>query len=526
VITPELRSEIRRLFYAEHWRIGTIASTLGVHADTVRHAIEAQRFLQHAARPRPSRLDPYLDFIRETLERYPKLRSTRLYWMLRDRGYAGSATMVRRLVGRIRPRPVEAFLRLSVLCGEQAQVDWGCFGHIGSGPKKRPLSCFVMVLSWSRGVHALFTLDQTLESFIRGHVEAFRYFGGVPRVVLYDNLKSAVLERRGDAIHFQPRLLELAGHYHYAPRPVSVARGNEKGRVERRIQDIRQSFFAARPFRDVDDLNAQFCRWRDEVAHTRPVPGQPELKVGEALDKERGLLLPLPEHPFEADHVRAVSSGKTPYVRFDRNLYSIPHDLVRKPLALVAGSEWVRILDGSAVVARHRRSYETAAVVEDPAHVAALVREKGAARESRGRDRLRVMVPESDALFDELALRGANLGANTSRLLRLLDDYGAAELRVAVEIAIERGAYGAGSIAHILEQRRRASGQRPPMRVELPADPRVRDLRIIPHRLEPYDALGRHDDKNDKDDNRDPKETGPDKDDNRGANETRAGSDE
>jgi hypothetical protein len=111
------------------------------------------------------------------------------------------------------------------------------------------------------------------------------------------------------------------------------------------------------------------------------------------------------------------------------------------------------------------------------------------------------MVPESDALFDELALRGANLGANTSRLLRLLDDYGAAEVRTAVKIAIERGAYGAGSVAHILEQRRRASGHRPPMRVELPADPRVRNLRVIPHNLEEYDALGRHDDNDDNDKN-------------------------
>ncbi len=497
MISAEQRAEIRRLFYAEHWKVGTIASALGVHGDTVRRAIEAERFTSTLARPRPTKLDPYLPFIHETLKQYPRVRATRLYWMIRDRGYTGSVTRLRKIVRRLRPSPpVEAYLRLSVLPGEQAQVDWGCFGAIGTGRSKRPLSAFVMVLSWCRGIDALFTLDQTLETFLRGHRQAFEYFEGVPRAILYDNLKSVVLERRGDAIRFHPRLLEFAGHYHYAPRPVSPARGNEKGRVERQIQYLRTSFFAARTFRDVDDLNAQFRRWRDEVAHTRALPGDnTTLTVGEALEKERPRLLSLPEHGFETELVRVVTSGKTPYVRFDRNLYSIPHTHVRRPLTLAAGADVVRILDAEREVARHARSYATGAVIEEPAHIAALVRVKEAARESRGRDRLRAAIPETDVLFEQLALRGDNLGANTSRLLRLVDDYGDGEVAAAVKIAIEREAYGAGSIAHIVEQRRRARGERPPMRVELPPDPRVRDLRVTSHRLEDYDGLAqRHDD--------------------------------
>jgi hypothetical protein len=355
-----------------------------------------------------------------------------------------------------------------------------------------------MVLSWSRAIHAVFTLDQTLESFVRGHVEAFEYYRGVPRAVLYDNLKSAVLERRGDAIHFHPRLLELCGDYHYAPRPCAPARGNEKGRVERQIQYLRTSFFAARTFRDVDDLNAQFRAWRETVAHARRCPGDESMTVGEALDKERAFLLPLPEHRFDASHMRVVSSGKTPYVRFDRNLYSIPHELVRRTLTLVASESGVRILDGTREVARHLRSWGSGEVIEEPAHIEALVKKKHAARELKGRDRLRALVPETDAIFEVLALRGDNLGGHTSRLLSLLDDYGAEELRAAVSEAVAREAFGAGSVAHVLEQRRRARGLLPPVRVALPDDPRVRDLRVTPHRLETYDALGQHDD--DKDD--------------------------
>ncbi len=495
MITPETRAEIRRLYYAEHWKVGTIASALSVHPDTVRRAIESERFNLKGGRPRPRQIDPFVPFIRDTLERYPRLCATRLQQMLATRGFTGGIAQVRRVVRQLRPRrKAEAYLRLSVLKGEQAQVDWGSFGKVSIGKGKRALSCFVMVLSWSRAIHAVFTLDQTLESFMRGHVEAFEYFGAVPRMILYDNLKSAVLERRGDAIRFHPRLLELAGHYHFAPRPVSPARGNEKGRVERQIQYLRTSFFAARRFRDVDDLNAQFARWREQIAHVRKVPGDGAISVGEALVQEREAMLALPEHPFECQVVRATRSGKTPYVRFDRNLYSIPHELVRKPLTLAATHTTVRVLDGTREVARHERSYDTRAVVEDPTHVAALVEHKRAARASKGRDRLRSAVPETDAIFEQLALRGDNLGANTARLLRLLDDYGIEEVRTAVKLAIEREAYGAGSVAHILEQRRRARGLQPPVRVELPDDPRVRDLRLQPHPLEDYDALGKNED--------------------------------
>jgi transposase len=468
MISAEQSAEIRRLFYAEHWRGGTIAEAMGLHRDTVKRAINTESFLSScASRPRPTRLDPYLPLVRQILEQYPKLRATRLHQMLVERGYQGSVVQLRRAIRPLRPRPAgEAYLELRTLPGEQAQADWGSFGSWG----KRRLSCFVMVLSWSRAIHAVFTLDQSMESFVRGHVEAFSYFQGCPRTVLYDNLKSAVLERRGEAIRFHPRLLELCGHYHFAPRPVAVARGNEKGRVERQIQYLRSSFFAARRFRDVEDLNEQFRHWRDQIAHRRP-------------------LLALPENAFEAQTVSVVRSGKTPYLRFDRNRYSIPHTLVRKPLTVVAERDTVRILDGQQKVAEHRRSWSVGQTVEDPEHIAELVRTKREGRELKGRDLLRVTVPETDRLFEQLALRGDNLGGNTVRLLQLLDDYGPEELRAAVAVAIERQAWGAGSVAHILEQRRRAHGQKPHIRVELPRDPRVRDLRVQSHDLGDYDAL-------------------------------------
>jgi transposase len=232
MIALEQHAQIRRLFYAEHWRIDTIATQLGVHHATVRRAVESERFIRPGAQIRPSALDPYKAFITATLEQYPRLRATRLWAMVRARGYPGSALQVQRYVRTVRPAArAEAYLRLDTLAGEQAQVDWGNLGTIRVGSTTRFLSCFALVLSWSRACYARFALDQTLESFLRGHVEAFGTLQGVPRTILYDNLKSVVLERVGDHIRFHPRVLELAGHYHFAPQPCAVARGNEKGYV-------------------------------------------------------------------------------------------------------------------------------------------------------------------------------------------------------------------------------------------------------------------------------------------------------
>src|SRR5204863_9116365 len=136
----------------------------------------------------------------------------------------------RTIVARFRPRPAaEAFLRLRTLPGEQAQVDWGHFGYLTIGRARRPLLAFVLVLSWSRQIALRFFLSARMADFLRGHVAAFDLLSGVPKTLLYDNLKSAVIERVGDAIRLNSTLLELSAHYRLEPRPVAPARGNEKG---------------------------------------------------------------------------------------------------------------------------------------------------------------------------------------------------------------------------------------------------------------------------------------------------------
>jgi hypothetical protein len=392
----------------------------------------------------------------------------------------GGASHFRHLVSTLRPRPIpEAYLRLRTLPGEQAQVDWAHFGHLQIGRARRPLMAFVMVLSHCRMVFLRFFLDARIDAFLRGHVEAFAGFGGVTRVVLYDNLKSAVLQRHADAIRFNPALLALAAHYRFEPRPVAPARGNEKGRVERAIRYARDSFFAGRSFTDLDDLNAQAQAWCLGTAADRRWPEDGALTVRQAFEAERGRLRALPEH--------AVTVGKTPYVRFDLNDYSVPHTQVRRTLAVLADEHTVRILMGASEVARHDRCWDRGQQIEDAEHVQRLVEHKRAARAHRACDRLAQAAPASATLLERAAARGENLGSITAALARLLERYGAGALQLAVLDALACGVPHPNAVRLALERAREAAGQPPPVALVLPERVARRDAPVRPHALASYD---------------------------------------
>lgn len=489
-ISKEYEAQILRYHYVEKWPVGTIARQLGLHHGTVDRVLSQAGMPKIERAVRASLIDPFLPFIVTTLGNYPTLTASRLYGMVRERGYTGGPDHFRHLIAHYRPRPQpEAYHRLRTLPGEQGQVDWGHFGKLTIGRAQRPLMAFVMVLSWSRQIFLRFYPDAQMASFLRGHVAAFEAWQSLPRVLLYDNLRSAVLERRGDAIRFHPTLLELAGHYRFEARPVAVARGNEKGRVERAIRYVRDSFFAARQWRDLDDLNAQAQAWCQGQASDRPCPQERSITVRQAFAQERPKLLALPDNPYPTEDRVDVRIGKTPYARFDLNDYSVPHTRVRKTLTVIATPRQVRILDGTEVVAIHARSYDKGQQVENPDHIAALTQIKRKARHHRGQDRLAHAAPGSRDLLTRAAERGDHLGSITSSLLRLLDDYGATELEAAIQEALQRGVPHPNAVRLNLERRREQRDQPPPLAIVLPDDDRVRNLVVRPHALTSYDPL-------------------------------------
>ena len=489
VIRDEAEAEILRLHDVEKWPVGTIAAHLNVHHSVVTRVIAGGG--APPTRPqRSARIDAYVPFIVESLKRYPRLPSSRLYQMCRERGYRGSQDHFRHMVARHRPpRRVEAFLRTTALPGEHGQVDWAHFGKIKIGRAERPLLAFVCVLSYSRRIFLRFYLGQRIENFLRGHVVAFEAFGGLPRVLLYDNLKSAVLDRRGDAILFNPRLVDFAKHYRFEIRPAAVARGNEKGRVERAIGYARTSFWPARQWRDLDDLNVQAAAWCAGEASERPWPDDKEKTVAMAFAEEQPRLLRLPDNAYVTEESVTVKVGKTPHVRFEGNDYSVPHTLVRRAVEVRATLERVRILVTGKVEAEHARSFDRGLVIENPLHIAELKKSKGEARKHRALDRLAQSAPSAQQIFTLLAQAGSNLGRATQHFVELLDAFGGVELELAMREALAKGKVTAPDVRKLLEARRAASGGVPQTPVDLPDDARVRGVVVRPRDLGSYDQL-------------------------------------
>ena len=487
--TPAQDAEIIRLHYAEHWPVGTITTQLGLHPDVVKRVLGLGEPRPEAPR-RPRIVEPYHDFIVDQLTRYPRLRATRLYDMVRDRGYAGAVTTVRRYVADVRPPPRrEVYLHTEPLVGEQAQVDWAYVGKLAVPGGVRALWLFVMVLAYSRAIWAEFVIDLTVHSLRRSLVRAAQAFAGSTRQWLFDNPKIVVLERQGDAIRFHPLLLELCGTMRVQPRLCAVRRPQHKGKVERAIRYLRDRFLAGRTIVGIDEGNAQLRRFIDTIAHARPHPVLAQRTVGDVFAEERRRLLALPDPVPSTDRVDLVNLDRQAFVQLDTNRYSVPTTVAERQrvVTLVTNDRVVRVLDGMTLVAEHPRSWGRRQIIEAPAHRQALVAQRRAARHLKGRDRLNAVAPAFGQLLARWTATGPSLGLRVTRAIKLLDLYGDDVFAAAVADLVARGLADLGALAVACETHRRRHDRPVPVMPD-PFTDDDDDHVVIPHDLERYDA--------------------------------------
>jgi transposase len=320
---------------------------------------------------RPGKLAPYLGYLRERVAAFPQLTATRLTRELRERGYTGAYTAVKRFVAAIRPdsgpKPFE--VRFETPAGQQAQVDFARFvtEFTDEPGVTRIIWLFSLVLGYSRHIFARFVMHQDLQTLLRSHMQAFAAIGGVPIEILYDRMKTAVTgEDQEGHIVYNRSLLALAKHYGFHPRACRPYRAKTKGKVERPFSYIRQDFFLARTFRDLEDLNAQLDEWLTTLANVR-VHGTTQRVVAEAFAAEKPDLQVLPATPFDAllKLERRVSNDGL--VSIGGNYYSVP-DRTRRVVEVHQLPDQIRIIDEGRLVATHpilegRRKTHT-----DPSH--------------------------------------------------------------------------------------------------------------------------------------------------------------
>jgi transposase len=333
MLNVENRFMIKDL-YRRGVTISEIARVTGYDRKTVRAVVTGPLSpAPQKRKARPSKLTPFVPYLEKRIEE-GVLNCNKLLAEVRRQGYRGGKSLIKGFVQPYREaRRQEATERFETEPGEQAQVDWGHFGFISHHGRRCRLYAFVMTLGWSRAMYVEFTVSADAAWWLRCHVHAFRYFGGVPRVVLHDNLKTAVLHRDADGtVHWNPRYLDFADYHGFTPKPCQLYRAQTKGKVESGIRYVRGNFWPGLTFADLADLNCQGRDWLDLTANVR-VHGT----TGE-VPFTRLSLEPLQSLTGRLDYDTSLTSfrrvTKDCVVSYGGNYYSVPSQYVRKTLKL------------------------------------------------------------------------------------------------------------------------------------------------------------------------------------------------
>jgi transposase len=327
------------------------AAKLGISRRTVQRYITSGRTEpQYGPRePRASKLDPYHKYLRGRLLAYPELSGARLLQELRELGYTGGYTILKEHLRTLRPKlppPIEQ--RFEVEPGHQAQVDFATFKtSFGT------VSALLVVLSWSRVLWVRFALHQDQLTLLSGLHQAFLYFGGVPRTLLFDRMRPVVAgsQEDGKAV-FNAELLRFAAHYGFQSVACRPYRAKTKGRVERAVSYLRRNFFYGREFRDLEDLNAQCAAWLDNTANAR-VHGTTRAVPWERLAVERSSLLQLPQEPYIPRITVGRRVGKYGFISYNGNEYSVPQAVGQGEVQVRATLTEVRLFQDDRLVAIH-----------------------------------------------------------------------------------------------------------------------------------------------------------------------------
>jgi transposase len=488
----ELWAAIRRMRTVDKQSISAIARQLRIHRDTVRRALVSEDGPppnEPRGRQPANKLEPYRAFIVGRLAEYPELCAQKLLLEIRKQGYRGGYTILKEHVRQLRPdKEPQAYLRLETQPGEYGQVDWANVGTLNVGNARRQLSCFVMVLSYSRMMYLEFTLSQRLEDFLAAHVNAFRYFGGVPRRINYDNLKTVVLSRVGSEIQFNPKFMQFAGHYLFKPVPCNVRKANEKGKVESGIKYVRSAFLAGRVISSHAQVQGEAEEWLAQECNVR-LHGSTHERPLDRFETERCQLMAPPANDYDCAIVAAGRATSQALVHFDGNRYSVPSGYAYRGVTVRAWPRRVVIYSGARQLASHVRSYEKYRVIEDPRHYTELLAQRKKARMSKLVESFLALCPESKAYLSGLGAAELNLQGQLDKIMALAGRYGAAEVVRALSRAQAHGAYGAHFIENIVVQQRTARNLPEPQQVVLTKKPQWTKLAVEETDMALYDEL-------------------------------------
>jgi transposase len=420
-------------------------------------------------------LDPHRDLILQWYHDCPSLKAVQIHQRLAERGIAIDSTTVAKYTREFRrKRKHRVFWPLTFLPGEEGQVDWFFLDH----PKLGKLCGFVMILSFSRYCFAHCFPRHSFEFFIEGHLRALGSFGGCPHALRYDNLKSVVLSRQ--PLIYNPAFLDFARHFGFEIRLCNPAAGNEKGRVERLIRALRETFCnTAAHHQSLKALNADLHEWvkrKNETVHRAT-----ETKPVDRMKEEK--LKPLPDGPWCNVVIHPPKKPtKTGLVIFDTNSYSFPDHLGGQQIIVHASVDRVELVTlDQEIVASHQRSFERHTNIIHPIH-RTIARLSAPAKRERILAVMRGLDPVMARFFDAHHIVGEESHVQAAELFALITTHGKAALLSAVRECVAHASTRVSSVRALLEPISAVSAAE-----VLPQDHRILDIDYQPRPLEDYD---------------------------------------
>jgi len=485
MLTPDQINTIHRLHFAEHWSMRKIARHLHIGRRTIAQYL-ATPARTAAPRQRTSKLDPFKPTIAELLEQDAAASAVIIAQHLRSLGFNGGLSILKEHLHSVRARSQakRAYVRMEPGPGERLEIDWGHFGVLSYQGQARKLYAFCLVECHSRKLYVEFTHSQSFETFVRCHLHAFHYLSGVARELWYDNLATAVAEHDGNLVRFHPRFLAFAREYSFLPRACHVRAAWEKGKIERSVGYLRQSFWPLRTFTDLSDVNLQVRQWLQQVADQR-------------RHRETNQT---PQERFQPEALRAVPAIIPDYrdiaqalvykdlrISFDGNRYCVPPRYVGRQLTIKADSSSVTVYDQHQEIVCYARCWQRGQTLGAERFQKELFAQRAAAQRSATQQRVVALLgPACESYLRRLADTDRCLARQVRELLVLVREYGPAAVTAALSKAHAAGAFGADYVANILRQQQTCREIQPPLRFQ---DPLLNELATDPLSLLDYDRF-------------------------------------
>ncbi len=446
--------KLKKLHEQDKLKSSQIAKELCLDQRTVIQWIKEECYRPRKSTIGSSILDPFKDEINRMLEKHP-YTATQVFQQLHELHYEGSYNTVQRYVQKIRPRRSPAFLKLVFAPGECAQVDWGSFGSVNVGNTRRKLSFFAMVLCYSRLLYVEFTVSQTMEHWLSCHQHAFDFFGGVPKRIMVDNLKSAVLKRTvGQSPVFNRKYLDFSNHYGFGISACNVRKGNEKGIVESGVGYIKKNLLKGLDIKDFSHLNPACKIWLDTIANVR-THGETRKSPTELFQQERQSLQALPAYPYDIATVSQVRASSQFRVSLDSNRYSVPAEYAGSRLIMKTYPDRLCFYQEEKLLARHTRCYDRHKDIENPEHPKPLLAKRRKAKTQLIYKRFLTLSPRAEEYYNALAAKRLNLAEHVRKIVALSEIYSPDAVERAMDDAFQFQAFSSEYIANILEQRTR-----------------------------------------------------------------------